>query len=249
MTGQAVQTLALTKHYGHEAVLREVTFSADTGSIHAIAGPNGAGKSTFLKLLVGLIQPTSGGITLFGQPFRGQADVRQRVHFVSPEVELYPLFRVKDIIHYASLLYERWDAKRCTYLLDAFELSDRKAIRQLSLGMKMRLRLALALAAKPDLLLLDEATNAVDPAAKEQVLDLLLQEAANRDVCLVFATHQLQEVERIADTVSVLVNGALVTTQGVDELRPVSIERWFQSVLEKEGIRNGKLTLSESAHL
>lgn len=302
----AIETSQLTKIYDGEIVIHSVDFCATKGSVHAIVGPNGAGKTTLLKMMATLIKPTSGSIHVFGDRYENETVLRQHVHYISPEVNVYPFFQVKDILQYARLLYERWDPARSKVLVDAFSLPLSKTVRQLSLGMKMRLRVVLALSAQADVLLMDEATNGIDPAAKDQVLDLVLQEVANRDVTIVMATHHLAEIERAADTVSVLVGGRLVSTDNLDNLkeqvyevrtllpessaqvirtfpgvidcanagktltfvwtgrrhdieallsssqassvdiRPATLERWFQSKLRKEGVPSEKIVLPDS---
>ncbi|KPV45242.1 ABC transporter ATP-binding protein [Alicyclobacillus ferrooxydans] len=301
-----IEATDVTKSFENEAVIKGIDFRAYEGSIHAVVGPNGAGKSTFLKILAGLTQATEGRIRIFDHEVQDGAALRQRVHYISPEVNLYPLFRVKDILRYGSLLYDRWDRERCSVLVDAFSLPLDKVIRKLSLGMKMRLRIVLALSACADVLLLDEATNGLDPGAKDQILDLVLQESANRGVTVLMATHQLAEVERAADTVSVLVRGRIITTESVDRLKehvyevytafpansigvtaqlpedvhavfhgdqvqliwagepreiqatlhglgarfidiqPTTLEKWFESMLTKEGVQNGRIVLPNS---
>lgn len=303
-----IQANELTKVFDNEMVIDSVNLSVTRGSIHAIVGPNGAGKSTLLKIMAGLIKPTLGSVRVFEDTIENGASLRQRVHYISPDVNLYPSFQVKDILKYGSLLYERWDSERSQMLTDAFALPVNKTVRKLSLGMKMRLRMVLAFSAHPDVLLIDEATNGIDPAAKEQVLDLILQESANRGVTVIMATHQLAEIERIADTVSVLVGGRIVSTSNIDslkeqvyevhtslpgesdqvverllpdsvnhmrsgerltfiwvgkrnendlevrlramgagfvEMRPASLEQWFQAMLKKEGVASGKIVLPD----
>ncbi len=305
----AIETAQLSKKYGNNEVLRSVDLKVQTGGIHAIVGPNGCGKTTLLKALAGLVQPSSGTVRLFDEVVLDGAALRERVHYVSSDVHLYPYFKVRDILRYASLLYPQWDPNREELLMDAFRLPKGEPVRKLSLGMKMRLRMVIALSMHADLLLMDEATNGLDPAAKDQILDLLLQESALRDVTIVMATHQLFEVERAADTISVLLNGTLLTTWGLDDLqeqvhevhtvlakpaadglaelpgilevvddgqsqtvtwisppdeigrllrsmgadyvdiKPASIDRWFQSLLKKEGVSSGKIVLPQRAVL
>lgn len=305
----AIETTQLTKVYGSQEVFRSVNLEVNAGSVHAIIGPNGSGKTTLLKVLSSLVMPTKGTIHVFGEMGMDGAGLRQRVHYVSSDVNLYPFFKVQDILKYASLLYDRWDHERAELLTDAFQLQRKQIVRKLSLGMKMRLRMVIALSTQADILLMDEATNGLDPAAKDQILDLILQEAAQRGVTVVMATHQLSEVERAADTISVLLNGALVTTSRVDDLkeqlhevytalprsvikrlsqfpgvleiidqdesqsimwtgprdeikrllysmganfvdiRSASLDRWFQSLLKKEGVPSAKIVLPQRATL
>ncbi|MHB1627765.1 MAG: ABC transporter ATP-binding protein [Bacilli bacterium] len=218
-TVAVIETSQLTKVYDGETVVHATDFSATEGSIHAIAGPNGAGKSTLLKMMAGLIKPTEGSLRLFGAPITDEILLRQRVHYISSEVNMYPTFQVKEVLKYASLLYKRWDAGRAKFLVETFSLPPNRTLRLLSPGMKARLRIVLALSAQPDVLLLDEATNGMDPVTKDQFLDLLLQESANRGLTAIMATHQLTEIERAADTLSVLAGGRLICTSNLDELK------------------------------
>jgi ABC-2 type transport system ATP-binding protein len=123
------------------------------------------------------------------------------------------------LIRYASRIYERWDPDRCRRLLDALELSIKHTIRNLSTGMQMQLRLAIALSARPDLLLLDEPTNGLDPVVKRQFLQLIVQEAAGQGTTVVFATHLLEDVERIADGLAVMYRGRVVAQGVLDDLK------------------------------
>ncbi len=306
----AVETFQIRKMFDEESVLNGVDFSSQLGSVHAIVGPNGVGKSTFLKILIGLLRPSSGEVHLMGETISEVTPaIRQNIHYIGADTQIYPMFRVAEVLRYQSLLYHRWNEKRCTTLVEAWEIPLHKRIRQLSLGTKMKLKIVIALSAMPNLLLLDEATNGLDPLVKNQVKDLLLQEIANRQMSIVMATHHLAEVEQVADTLSILANGRILETRNLDDLKanifevhamvpeekindlgvipnvlwsnwaethctlvleghmsqikqdmhkfgaivldisPTPLENWFQSMLSKEGIANGRITLPQSAVL
>lgn len=215
----AIEMKNVTKKFEHDVVLNHIDFSVSRGSVHAVIGPNGAGKSTLLRLMVNLLNQTYGEIQVMGDPVRNNPGIRQAVHYVGADTQVYPMFKVAEVLQYARLLYDAWDEARCQKIIAAWGIPLSKRVRQLSFGMKMKLKLIIAFAAMPQVLLLDEAMTGIDPASKHQITDMLLQEVALRDVTIVAATHQLAEVEQIADTLSVLAYGSILTTKKVDQLK------------------------------
>lgn len=216
----AVETIDLTKVYEGTVAVDNVTLSIQPGTIHGIVGANGAGKSTLLRMMIGLVQPTSGQILVFGEPMHKEAKrLRGRIHYVGTDGDLYRSFRVEDIIRYARYLYPAWDEARCQALLEALELPPHRLVRNLSVGMKMQLRLLVALSSRPKLLILDEPTNGLDPVVKRQFLQLIVQEVAHTEMTVVFATHHLEDLERIADGVTVMYEGRALVSGLLDDLR------------------------------
>lgn len=211
LVSNVIETTQVSKVIDGQIVLKDIDFTVRDGSVHGLVGSNGAGKTTLLRLLNGVYQPSSGTIRVFGQSMLGDtAAIRQCVHLVSADGAFYPGFRVQDLLRYASLLYVRWDETRARDLVKVLELPLHQPIRKLSLGMKMQLRLAVALASRPDVLLLDEPTNGLDPIVRRQFLGLIVQEVAGTGLSVVFATHRLEELEAMADDISVLYQGRMV---------------------------------------
>lgn len=218
--GWAIEARALSKKFLCELALDDVELAVQRGSIHALVGANGAGKSTLLRILAGLMWADAGSVHLFGELLpREAAEVRQRVHFVGDDGEVFPSFRVRDICRLFRLLYSRYDGVRMQRLLDILALSQAQKIRHLSVGMKMQLRLALALSVHPDLLILDEPTAGLDPVVRRQFYQLLMQEVAKGDMTILVATHQIRELETLADTMSIMVGGRIVESDQIDHLR------------------------------
>ncbi|MFD1676764.1 ABC transporter ATP-binding protein [Alicyclobacillus fodiniaquatilis] len=215
----AIEMKNVTKRFERDVVLDNVDFSVSRGRVHAVIGPNGAGKSTLLKLMVNLLNPSSGEICVMGEPVRDNPRVRQWVHYVGADTHIFPMFKVGEVLQYARLLYDAWDEVRCQQLVAAWGMPVTKRVRQLSLGMKMKLKWMMAFAAMPQVLLLDEALTGIDPVSKQQIVDMLLQEVALRDVTVICATHELSEVEQMADTLSVLGRGRILATKNVDQLK------------------------------
>lgn len=216
----AIEAVNLSKTLQESAVVKGVDLTVRAGTVHGIVGPNGAGKTTLLRLLNGIYTPDKGEVRVLGQVLTGDtATVRQRVHLVSADGGFHPGFRVKDLLRYASLLYPNWDKKRADDLIQVLKLDKQQLIRRLSLGTKMQLRLAVALASRPDVLILDEPTNGLDPVVRHQFLGLIVQEVAGRNISVVFATHRLEELEAMADDISVLHDGRILLSGNLEDLK------------------------------
>lgn len=214
------QTTRLSKSFSQQVAVKNVDLTISQGSVHVLCGANGAGKSTLLRLLMGVMWPDAGEVRIFGQPLSHEsAPVRQRVHYVGADGEMFPSFQVRDVCKLAALLFERYDNERMQTLLQQLELPLRARIGQLSTGTKMQLRLAIALAVRPDLLILDEPTGGLDPVVKQYIYQVLVDQVSAGGTTVLMATHQIADVERIADTVSVMVEGRLATTQSLEALQ------------------------------
>ncbi len=220
MSQPAIETVEVTKTFNDITAVQHVTLTIPTGSIQAIVGANGAGKSTLLRLIIGLFAPTAGTVRILGDTLpQDPSQLHQRVHYVSSDVGMYETFRVCDIFRYASLLYHHWDADKAKRLCRALALPQDRAIRSLSLGVKMQVKLAIAFAACPEVLVLDEPANGLDPMVKHQLFQLIVEHGATSAATVVIATHQLADVERIADRVAFMYQGKLVANYALDDVK------------------------------
>lgn len=233
-----IETKDLTKVYesglfsGHDVhALKNLNLYVGQGEIFGYLGPNGSGKTTTIKMLLGLIFPTSGTIEVLGSPDIGSAAVRRRIGFL-PEGAYYPDFlRGEEVLRYYGQLYGLSGADldgRIAKVLDVVGMSHarKRLLRGYSKGMRQRIGLAQALISDPDLLILDEPTSGLDPLARSEIRDIL---AGLRDEgkTLLISSHELMEVELISNRVAILYQGEVQTTGTLDELltnRDVTIE-------------------------
>ncbi|MGD0799396.1 MAG: ABC transporter ATP-binding protein [Acidobacteriaceae bacterium] len=222
MTDLIIETSQLTKSFKDKQALRGLDLRVPTGSIFGFLGRNGAGKTTTIKTLMGLLRSDSGTASVFGIPV-ADADraiaIRQRIGFVTEDKELYPYMTVEQIIAFTRPFFPKWRGELERRYLEMFELPPRQKIPSLSKGMLSKLMLLLAICRGADLLILDEPTDGLDPAAVEDVLRELVAIAASSETTMFFSSHQLAEVDLIADHIGIIDRGKMIVTGSLDDLK------------------------------
>lgn len=216
---KAIEVTGLRKSFGRTQVLNGVFLEVSRGSVTALLGPNGAGKTTTIKALLGLVRPDEGSIRVLGmEPQRHMLKIKERVGYL-PEDRAFPSsLSVKGTLDLFRGLSGRWDEELVEEMVDSFELPlDRRTV-DLSKGMASQLALTLALAPRPDLLILDEPTSGLDPVLQQEFISSIMGEVADRGQTVLLSTHNLAEVERIADAVVLIREGQTVLTGSLDDL-------------------------------
>ena len=197
----------LTRRYDR-FTLDHIDFSLPYGSIMGLMGDNGAGKTTTLKLILNLIRRDEGEVLVFGKDnITCEREIKEEIGVVFDECHFSDLLRPADLGRIFSQVYRRWDSASYKVLLDRFSLPGRAEIKTLSRGMKMKLSLACALAHHPRLLILDEATGGLDPVARSELLDLLLEFIQDESRSVLVSSHIISDLERICDTIGYLRRG------------------------------------------
>ena len=216
----AIRTDKLTKRYGKTLATNALDLSVRRGTTLGLLGPNGAGKSSTIRMLMGLSEIDDGSATILGYDVEDRSpELRQRVGYV-PELHfIYRWMTVGEVIQFVSALYARWDATLAEDLLSKFELPKAKKVKALSKGMVAKLGLLLALAHRPELLVLDEPTSGLDPIIREDFLESVLQSDSDGNRSVLFSSHHVDDVERVADDVGIMVDGELVLCDSVDAIR------------------------------
>jgi ABC-2 type transport system ATP-binding protein len=230
-----IEARDLRKRYDSVEALRGLTFSVPAGSICGFLGRNGAGKTTAIKVLLGMTRPTSGTARVFGLvPSDADAgvNIRRRTGFVSDEKELYDSMTVAEMIRFTAKFFPHWRPDLEQRYIRRFELPVEREVKALSRGTRTRLALLLALCRGADLLMLDEPTSGLDPAATEDVLQTIVTHVAAEKTTVFFSSHQITEVDQIADRVVIIDDGQAVVSGALDEVR----ERFrrVQLVFEQE---------------
>jgi ABC-2 type transport system ATP-binding protein len=217
---KALVVEGLTRRYGSEVAVDNLHLTVRRGTVLGLLGPNGAGKSTTLRMIMGLLRPTTGTVRVLGlDPFQTPSQVRQQIGYVPEAPQIYRWMTVREVLRFCRALYVGWKDQQAEMLLDTFQLPASRRVRQLSKGMLAKLSLVIALAHEPQLLILDEPLSGLDPLARDEFLDGVLQGLCGGERTVVFSSHQLDEVNRLSDTVAVLHAGRLLTHCPLDELR------------------------------
>jgi ABC-2 type transport system ATP-binding protein len=215
-----LHAVSLSRVFGRITAVDDVSFEVRPGRITGFVGANGAGKTTTMRILMGVLGPSSGEVRWGDRP--ATAEDRRRFGYMPEERGLYPRMKIHEQLVYFARLhgFSRADAaSRATELLEFFDLGGRRddVLDDLSLGNQQRVQIAAALAHRPTALVLDEPFSGLDPVAVDQMVDLLHAEAA--DLPVLFSSHQLDLVERLCDDLVVLAGGRVVAAGSVEELR------------------------------
>jgi ABC-2 type transport system ATP-binding protein len=216
-----ILTHDLAKSYGSLAAVQGLNLSVEPNRITAFLGQNGAGKSTTIKMLLGMVRPSCGGGTVLGNQITDaeeNREMRRKVAYVAENKPLYGYMTVEQTIRFASSFYSDWRNDVARRLLNEYRLPPQRKVKLLSKGMRTKLALLLAFARRPELLILDEPSEGLDPVGIEHLLQTLVAQSAE-GVAIFFSSHQIAEVERVADHVCILDNGRLLLNAPLDQLR------------------------------
>jgi len=217
----AIATLDLRKTYGSVEALRGLTLEVPRGSIHGFLGRNGAGKTTTIKILLGMTRPSGGSARVLGRSAddpRASVEIRRRVGFVSEDKRLYDAMTTDEMLRFTASAYPAWRADLQQHYVRTFELRPGARVRTLSRGVRTLLALTLALCRGAELLMLDEPTSGLDPAMVEAVLQALVRHVAREESTIFFSSHQIAEVEQIADSLAIVHRGRVRAAGELDEL-------------------------------
>jgi len=236
-----IETSELKKKYGDHEAVRGLNLSVQAGSVCAFLGQNGAGKSSTIKMLLGMIHPTSGNGSVFGHRIDKEREsllIRQKAAFVAEDKRLYDYMTVREIIHFTKSFFPGWNHALEVQLLERFELPAGRKIRQLSKGMRTKLALLLGFARGCELLILDEPTEGLDPVAIEDVLQVVVSLAA-QGTTIFFSSHQIAEVEQVADHVLMIDRGRLVLDASMDQINEQyrQIQAVFSDPIQERDLR------------
>jgi ABC-2 type transport system ATP-binding protein len=206
----AIETFRLTKHYDGKRVVDSLDLRVPTGSVYGLLGRNGAGKSTTIKMLMGMVHPDSGRAELLGEAADELSSAtRARIAYLAEGHPMYGWMTVDEAVRFTRSFYPRWNDVLVGQILDHFELSPRKKLRRLSRGQQAQVSLALAVAPDPELLVLDDPTLGLDTVVRRDFLESLIQIIQRQGRTILFSSHILGDVERVADRIGVMVGGVL----------------------------------------
>ena len=218
-TSWAVELDGVKKKYGDQEVVHGVTLRIGAGTKYGLIGPNGAGKTTTIRMIMGLTLPTEGSVRVLGlDPRKSRNACRIRIGYVPEEHLIYRWMRVGEVTGFCRRLYPTWNDAVADRWLDAFGLSRSQKVKTLSKGMLAKLSLLLALAPEPELLLLDEPTSGLDPLIRDEFLDGIVGTLCEQNQTVLFSSHILSDVRRLADRIGIMNKGRIVADCPADDL-------------------------------
>jgi ABC-2 type transport system ATP-binding protein len=216
----AIEASGLTKRFGEILAIQDLDLTVPEGSIFAFLGPNGAGKTTTIKTLVNIMSPTKGSSTVLGvDSLKLGPDEFAQIGYVSENQEMPEWMRVDQFLEFCKVMYPTWDDEFCRALIDQFGLPVRQKLKSLSRGMKMKAALVSSLAYRPKLLIFDEPFSGLDPLVREEFVSGMLDVTENERWTIFISSHDIDEVERLADWVGIIDKGVLKTVEKTESLQ------------------------------
>lgn len=216
----AIAIDALSYRAGRHFAIRDLRMHVPNGAVYGFLGPNGSGKTTTIRLLLGMLPPADGSITVLGHDVpRFAHQALARIGYVPERLHLYPMLTVGETMRYHAAFYARWDAAEAERLRRAFELRAEQRVGRLSKGEAGKLMMLLALAVRPELLVLDEPTDGLDPVVRRDVLAALLEYVSAHGATVLISSHLVHEQERVCDWIGVLDGGRLVAEMPMHAFR------------------------------
>ena len=220
MPDPVIAVSGLTRRFGAKTALNAVTLTIDRGGVYGLVGANGAGKTTLIKHILGLLRAERGSVRVFGKdPVEEPVNVLSRIGYLSEENDLPGWMRVDELIRYSKAFYPGWDDAYAEELRTRFGLEKGAKIKNLSKGQKARAGLVIALAYRPELLLLDEPSSGLDPIVRRDILAAVIRTIADEGRTVLFSSHLLDEVEQVADHVTIIREGTIVVSAPLGEIR------------------------------
>jgi ABC-2 type transport system ATP-binding protein len=229
----------ISKRYGKDFSLKNVSLTLEAGKIYGLLGPNGSGKSTTLKMIAGLVYPDNGQVEVNGEVATRR--ISQKVAYLTELDMFYPSFTVGNMVEFYASQFTDFDTKKAGELLKDMNLEPAKKIKQLSKGNRGRLKLVLALARTAQVLLLDEPFSGLDPIVRDSIVKSMLSYINFEEQTVIIATHEIDEIEPLLDEAIVIFNGRIIDQKNVEDLREEvgqSVLQWFKSTMAERERNN-----------
>ena len=209
----------VTKTFGKFTALQDLTMTVPRGAVYGLVGPNGAGKTTAIRHLTGVYRPDSGEILMDGQPIYENPALKARIGYIPDEIFYFPSATLEDMRKYYQGIYPTFDQELFNRLQDIFQLPPKGQLRRFSKGMQKQAAFHLTLCIRPDVLILDEPVDGLDPVMRRQVWSLLLSDVAQRETTVLISSHNLRELEDICDHVGIMDHGKMLLERSLADMQ------------------------------
>ena len=209
----------ITKTFGTFKALDDLSMTVPKGAVYGLVGPNGAGKSTAIRHAVGVYRQDSGSVTFDGQTVYENPDVKTRIGSIPDDIFFFPSATLEDMHSYYRGLYPQFDDHLFSRLYEVFQLPKKSPIRRFSKGMQKQAAFHLSICTRPDMLILDEPVDGLDPVMRRQVWSLLLADVAQRETTVLISSHNLRELEDICDHVGIMDHGKMLLEKSLADMQ------------------------------
>ena len=209
----------VVKTFDGFAALDGLTLTAPKGSVYGMVGPNGAGKSTAIRHLAGILRADSGEIAIDGQPVFENPAVKERVAYIPDDVFFFPQATISDMMKFYRRLYPKFDMERFSKLGEVFGIDLKRPIRKLSKGMQKQAAFWLTVSMRPDVLILDEPVDGLDPVMRRQVWGIVMSDVAENGTTVLVSSHNLRELEDVCDHVGIMNHGKMMIERSLSDLQ------------------------------
>ena len=221
----------VTKCFGEFKALDDLSMTVPKGTVYGLVGPNGAGKSTIIRLLTGVYTPDGGSLTMDGQPIYENTSVKARIGYIPDDIFYFPSATLEDMRKFYRGVYPKFDDALFDRLYGVFNLPPKSPIRRFSKGMQKQAAFHLAICCRPDVLILDEPVDGLDPVMRRQVWSLILSDVAEHGTTVLISSHNLRELEDICDHVGIMDHGRMLLEKSLVDMQGSTVK--LQIVGEK----------------
>jgi ABC-2 type transport system ATP-binding protein len=214
-----IQVNNLSKAFEDLEAIQGISLTVSKGSIYGLLGSNGAGKTTLLRILAGILSQDQGELTIKNQSVFENESIKNNLFFIPDSPCFFSQYTVKQMANFYRSIYSNWSEERFQKLKDVFQLDINKKIQKFSKGMQRQVAFWLALSTMPEILILDEPFDGLDPVMRKKVKNLMIQDVADREMTIIVSSHNLREVEDICDYIGILHKGAMLLEKDLDDLK------------------------------
>ena len=219
-----LQVKNVTKCFGDFKALDNLDMTVPKGAVYGLVGPNGAGKSTIIRLITGVYTPDGGQITMEGQPVYENTAVKERIGYIPDEIFYFPSATLEDMRSYYRGIYPKFDDELFERLYEVFNLPRKSPIRRFSKGMQKQAAFHLAICCRPEVLILDEPVDGLDPVMRRQVWSLILSDVAEHGTTVLISSHNLRELEDICDHVGIMDHGKMLLEKSLADMQGSTVK-------------------------
>ena len=214
-----IEVRNVLKEFDGFRALDDLNMTVPTGSVYGLVGPNGAGKSTIIRHLTGIYRQDAGEITIDGAPVFENPEVKRRIAYIPDDIFYYANASIREMMDFYRSIYPHFDAERFKKLADVFGLDPKRQMRRLSKGMQKQAAFWIAVSLRPEILILDEPVDGLDPVMRRRIWSIIMADVAENGTTVLVSSHNLRELEDVCDSVGIMNKGKIMIERSLNELQ------------------------------